>query len=92
MHDYGHSMMACAEALAALSETEAAVAAWQQVLENHNYARARVQLAELYLANNQRDLAQAGLREALADDAHAPNFQRKRDRVWMRKARRLLRK
>ena len=55
-------------------------------------ARARVQLAELYLANNQRDLAQAGLREALADDAHAPNFQRKRDRVWMRKARRLLRK
>ena len=52
----------------------------------------RLSAAELYLANNQRDLAQAGLREALADDAHAPNFQRKRDRVWMRKARRLLRK
>lgn len=92
MHDYGHSMMAWAEALAALGETEAAAAAWQQVLENHNYARARVQLAELYLANHQRELAQAGLREALADDAHAPNFQRKRDRVWMRKARRLLRR
>ncbi len=83
--------MAYAETLAALGETEAAVAAWQQVLESHSYARARVQLAELYLASHQEDLAQAGLREALADDAHAPNFQRKRDRVWMRKARRLLR-
>jgi len=92
MHDYGHSLMAYAEALAALGETDAAVAAWQQVLESHNYARARVQLAELYLAKNQPDLARAGLREALSDDQHAPNFQRKRDRVWMRKARRLLRK
>jgi hypothetical protein len=46
----------------------------------------------LHLGGNQQDLARAGLREALADDAHAPNFQRKRDRVWMRKARRLLRK
>jgi hypothetical protein len=92
MHDYGHSLMAYAEALAAVGQTDAAVAVWQQVLESHNYARARVQLAELYLAKNQPDLARAGLREALSDDAHAPNFQRKRDRVWMRKARRLLRK
>ena len=92
MHDYGHSLMAYAEALGALGETESAVAAWQQVLESHSYARARVQLAELYLAKNRPELAWAGLREALADDAHAPNFQRRRDRVWMRKARRLLRK
>ena len=92
MHDYGHSMMAYAEALAALGETDAAIAIWRQVLENHSYARARVQLAELYLAKNQPDLAQSALREALADDAHAPGFQRKRDRVWMRRARRLLRK
>jgi Tfp pilus assembly protein PilF len=84
--------MAYAEALTALGETEAAVAVWQQVLESHSYARARVQLAELYLAKNQPDLARAGLREALNDDAHAPIFQRRRDRVWMRKARRLLRK
>ncbi len=92
MHDYGHSLMAYAESLAALGQTDAAIAAWQQVLESHNYARARVQLAELYLARNQRELAQAAVREAINDDAHAPNFQRKRDRVWMRRARRLLRK
>jgi len=92
LHDYGHSLMAYAESLAALGETDAAVAAWQQVLDSHSYARARVQLAELYLARNQRDLARAALREALNDDAHAPIFQRKRDRVWMRRARRLLRR
>ena len=69
------------------AETDAAVAAWLQVLESHTYARARVLLAELYLARNQRDLARAALRETLNDDAHAPNFQRKRDRVWIRKAR-----
>lgn len=91
MHDYGYSLMAYAETLAALGQTDASVAVWQQVLESHSYARARVQLAELYLANHQSPLAQAGLREAISDDAHAPSFERKRDRVWIRKARRLLR-
>jgi hypothetical protein len=43
------------------------------------------------LTKNQVELAQAQLREVLADDAHAPGFQRKRDRVWLRKAKRLSR-
>jgi hypothetical protein len=32
------------------------------------------------------------LKEVMADDAHAPAFQRKRDRVWVRRARGLMRK
>src|SRR6266576_3627665 len=47
-HDYGYSLMALAETQAALGETEAAIATWKKVLEDHSYARARVQLAELY--------------------------------------------
>ena len=90
-HDYGHTLMAFAETLAALGQPDAAITVWQRVLANHNYARARVQLAQLYLAHNQTDLAQAQLRETLNDDAHAPDFQRKRGRVWIRKAKRLLR-
>ena len=43
-------------------------------------------LAELYLARNQADLARSEVQEVLADDAHAPAFQRKRDRVWVRRA------
>ncbi len=52
----------------------------------HNYARARVQLGELYLAAKKRDLAETELQAAVNDDRHAPAFQRQRDRVWIRRA------
>src|SRR5712671_959272 len=71
-HDYGHSMMALAEAQAVLGDPDAAIATWQRVLEDHSYARARVQLAELYLQKTQSDLAKTELNEVLADDRHAP--------------------
>lgn len=91
-HDYGYSLMALAETLSALGEKDAALNIWKQVTENHSYPRAKVQLAELYLANQQADLARTELRDVVADDEHAPTFQRVRDRVWVRRARRLLRK
>ncbi len=91
-HEYGYSLMALAEDLTALGETDAALNIWKQVTENHSYPRAKVQLAELYLARNQADLARSEVQEVLADDAHAPAFQRKRDRVWVRRAKSLLRK
>jgi hypothetical protein len=84
--------MALAETLSALGEQGAALSIWKQVTENHSYPRAKVQLAELYLANQQGDLARIELRDVVADDEHAPVFQRKRDRVWVRRARRLLHK
>ncbi len=91
-HEYGYSLMAYAEALAALGDTENAIAVWKMVLEEHNYARAKVQLGELYLLKQQKDPANAEFSEVINDDRHAPAFQRKRDRVWVRKAKRLLRK
>ena len=89
-HDYGYSLMAYAEALGAQKDTEGAIAVWQQVLKDHNYARARVQLGELYLAKGENDLAQAEFRATISDDRHAPGFQRKRDRWWIWKAKRLV--
>jgi hypothetical protein len=91
-HDYGYSMMALAETLTALGEQDAALATWLKVTAKHSYARAKVQLAELYLAKGNLEPARAELKEVLADDAHAPLFQRKRDRVWVRRARSLTRK
>jgi tetratricopeptide (TPR) repeat protein len=91
-HDYGYSLMALAETLTALGETDAALKIWQRVTEIHSYPRAKVQLAELYLAKDQAELARAELNEVLSDDVHAPAFQRKRDRVWIRRARRLWRR
>ena len=91
-HEYGYSQMALAETLMALGETDAALVLWKQVTESHSYPRAKVQLAELYLARNQPDLARPELQEVLADDAHGPAYQRRRDRVWVRRARGLMRK
>lgn len=85
-HDYGYSLMALAEAYTALERPTDAIAVWRQVLEQHTYARARVQLAELLAAAGHREEAIRELREIIADEAHAPAFQRRRDRVWIRRA------
>ena len=90
-HDYGHSLMALAETLAGLGERTTAIAVWERVTASHSYARARVQLAELYLAEGQGEKARAQLQEVLNDAPHAPAFDRKRERVWVRRARRLIR-
>jgi hypothetical protein len=89
-HDYGYSMMALAETLVALGETDNALLYWQHITQNHSYPRAKVQLAELYFAKQRPDLARAELKDVLSDDIHAPAFQRKRDRVWVRQARKLM--
>ena len=91
-HDYGFSQMALAETLAALGENTTALKIWKQVTENHSYPRAKVQLAELYIAKKQPELARAELKDVIADDVHSPVFQRKRDRVWVRRAKSLMRK
>jgi hypothetical protein len=91
-HDYGHTMMAQAETLTALGETDNAILYWQHVTQNHSYPRAKVQLAALYLARNQPELARAELKDVVSDDAHSPAFQRKRDHVWVSRAKAMLRK
>lgn len=88
-HDYGYTMMALAEALMALGETDNAILYWQHITQNHMYPRAKVQLAELYAVKNQVDAARKELKDVLSDDSHAPAFQRARDRVWIRRARSL---
>jgi hypothetical protein len=90
-HEYGYSMMAMAEALAAQGKTDRSIAVWERVTDQHSYARARVQLAELYHQKNEDAKARTQLEEVLADDVHTPAFQRKRDRVWIRRAKKALR-
>lgn len=90
-HDFGHTAMALAETQTLLGQSEPAMATWRKVLETHTYARARVQLAELLAAAGQTKAAQTEAREVLADEAHTPEFQRRRDRVWINRAKTLLR-
>jgi hypothetical protein len=89
-HDFGYTMMALAEALTALGETDNAILYWQHITQNHSYPRAKVQLAELYIAKNQLDDARHQLKDVLSDDVYAPHFQRRRDRIWVRRAKGLM--
>jgi len=91
-HDYGYTMMALAETLTALGETDNAIQYWRHITQSHSYPRAKVQLAELYLAKNQPGLARTELQDVVADDLHAPTFQRRRDRIWVWRAKILMRK
>jgi hypothetical protein len=91
-HDFGYTMMALAEALTALGETDNAIQYWQHITQNHSYPRAKVQLAELYIAKNQLDAARSQLKDVVNDDVYAPAFQRRRDRIWIRRAKGLMRK
>ena len=90
-HDYGYSLMAYAESLQLMGNVDGAIAVWQEALKDHSYARARVQLGELYKAKGKNALAEAEFNGAIHDDRHAPAYQRKRDRFWIRKAKAVLR-
>jgi hypothetical protein len=90
-HDYGYSMMALAETHMALGNVGAAIDIWKYVTQHHNYARARVQLAELLSAIGRKAEALSEVREVLNDEPHSPAFQRRRDRMWVGRARKLLR-
>jgi len=89
-HDYGYTLMALAESQMALGETAQALQTWKKVTENHSYARARVQLAALLADTGQADLAKAELREVIEEDAYAPGFQRRKDRIWISRAKSML--
>jgi hypothetical protein len=89
-HDYGYSLMALAETYSALGQKDKAIQSWQRVIDNYSYARARVELAELHLAAGQTQPAYAELQEVVADDIHAPDFGRKHERFWIKRAKKLL--
>lgn len=91
-HDFNYTAMAYAEMLGALGETENAIKSWEYVLAHNSYPRAKTQLAELLAAKNETARAQELLREVVTDDSHAPGYQRRRDRVWVSRAKSLLRK
>lgn len=90
-HDYCYSMMALAETYAALNDTDAAIKTLEWVAQSNSYARAKTQLAELHLAKGNKDRARELVREVLEDDRHAPAFQRRREKVWIKRAKSLLR-
>jgi tetratricopeptide (TPR) repeat protein len=91
-HDHGYTLMALAEALAAMGEADAAMTTWQKVIAGNSYGRARVQLAELHIAKGDPAAARTLLQQVLDDDKTSPDFHRQREAPWVRKAKKLLKR
>jgi tetratricopeptide (TPR) repeat protein len=89
-HDYGYTLMTLAETQALAGQKDRAVATWQQVLSLYSYSRARVQYAQLLSERGEPVQARKLLEEVLSDEPFEPTFQRKREQVWLRRARSLL--
>lgn len=89
-HDYGNSLMALAEARAALGDADGAIAVWEQAVTQHSHARARVQLAELLAAKGQSDRARQLVEEVISEDKVAPEYQRKQEQPWVARAKKLV--
>jgi len=90
-HDYGYTLMTLAETQAAMGQKDEALATWRQVLSMYSYARAKVQYAQLLIERGEKDEARKILEEVLADEPYGAKFQRKREAIWVRKAKGLLR-
>jgi hypothetical protein len=90
-HDYGYTLMTLAETQAACGQVDRALATWRQVLSMYGYPRARVQFAELQI--KQKDYAEARkvLEEVIHDAPYATKFERKREKVWFKRAEAALR-
>ena len=89
-HDYGYTLMALAEAQTAAGQTEQALATWRYTLGLYQYSRARVQFAELLMkTGGSKDEAASNLDEVINGAAYTAAFQRKREAVWVRRAKAL---
>jgi tetratricopeptide (TPR) repeat protein len=91
-HDYGYTLMTLAEAQTAAGQTGAALATWRQVLSLYQYSRARVQYAGLLLkSGGSKEEAARNLDEVIDGADFTTKFQRKREAVWVSRARALRR-
>jgi Tfp pilus assembly protein PilF len=73
-----------------VGETETAIGTWKRVIAGNSYGRARVQLAELYVAKRETAAARELLEKVIEDDASSPEFHRQREAVWVKRARVML--
>ncbi len=91
-HDYGQTQMTLGEAHAKRGDLDAAIAVWESVLAGNTYAKARVLLGEALLVKGDTAAARAQFQEVVNEGAHTPEFQRRKDRPWVRRARQCLSK
>ena len=90
-HDYGYTLMTLAETQTAAGQKDQALATWRRALGLYSYSRARVQCAELLAERKEYAEARKILEDEISDEPFEPGYQRRKEKVWLSRARSLLR-
>lgn len=88
-HDYSRAQSLLARALARSGRTDEAMAAFDRLVESSTSAESLVTAAEFYAANGRRERARELTEAVLARRATMPAYQKRRDRAWLRMAKKL---
>jgi hypothetical protein len=88
-HDYARAQCLLARALARSGRTDEANAAFDRLVESSTSAESLVTAAQFYAANGRRERARELTEAVLARRATMPAYQKRRDRVWLRMAKKL---
>ena len=91
-YDYSRAQCLLARALARTGQTAEAATAFARLIEITTSAESLVSAAEFLAANNEQPKARELIATILARRPTMPAHQKRRDRVWLRKAAKLARK
>ncbi|MBI3735754.1 tetratricopeptide repeat protein, partial [Candidatus Sumerlaeota bacterium] len=89
-YEYGELMWKAARCRMALGDTAGARELYRRLVARHNYAEAQLEYAEVLESIGEREEAAKILKTMVLDAGHAPKFQQRRDRGFIRQARKRL--
>jgi len=91
-YDYSRALCLLAQALARSGRVAEAQTAFDRLVQSSTSAESRVAAAEFYADHGQADQARKLVEDLLARRATMPAFQKRRDRAFLRRASKLLRR
>ena len=91
-YDYSRAQCLLARSLARAGRTSEAMAAFDRLVETSSASESQVSAAEFYAANGRAAEARELIEAVLARQPTMPSYQKRRDRPWLRMARKLRRK
>jgi hypothetical protein len=91
-HDYSRAQSLLARACAAAGRTAEAEAAFERLIQTSTSAESLCAAAEFFIAQGRTQQARELVEAILARRVTMPSYQKRRDRLWLRKAKQLSRR
>lgn len=91
-YDYSGALCLYAQTLGRMNRTEEALTAFDQLVDRSHSAETLYEAAKFYSENGREPAAREIVERIVAREITMPRYQKRRDRVWLRKAKALGRK